>query len=153
MKIRVQDDFHLVGYAIDAPMDELSTKIPAANKRLRAELDEVEGRTDERLLNVTLGVEGGIYRQFVGVEVEPDAEAPAEMQALELPAARWVHFAHHGPVTEIGNSIGTMRQWAADNEQPTEHVFITCHPLDDDGPVDILVRLAEESGSVELPSD
>ncbi len=143
MKIQAKDELHLVGYRITAPIAELSTKVPEANERMLARLDEVDGRADEYLLSVALGVENGSYTQFVGVEVDPDAEAPGEMEKLEMSAARWVHFAHHGPAEEIGNSIGTMRQWADHNDQPTEHVFVISRPLDGDGPIDLLVRLSD----------
>jgi predicted transcriptional regulator YdeE len=141
MKIKTRDELHLVGYRITAPIEELSTKVPEANERMLASLDEVDGRTGEHLLSVTLGVEDGIYTQFVGVEVEADAAPPQDMERLDLPAARWVHFAHHGPAEGIGSSIYTMRQWADQNEHPTEHVFVAFHPLEGDGPVDLLVRL------------
>jgi predicted transcriptional regulator YdeE len=146
MKIQIKNELHLVGYHVIAPIEELSTKVPEANERVRARLDEVDGRTGEHLLSVTLGVEDGIYTQFVGVEVEPDTAPPQEMEKLDIPAARWVHFAHHGPAEGIGSSIGTMRQWAAENEQPTEHVFVIFHLLEGDGPIDLLVRLDETSG-------
>ncbi len=141
MKLQTRDELHLVGYKILAPMEELSTKVPEANEHLLARLDEVDARTGEHLLSVTLGVEDGIYAHFVGVEVEPDAAPPQDMEKLDIPAARWVHFAHHGPAEGIGGSIYTMRQWADENEQPTEHVFISFHPIEGDGPIDLLVRL------------
>lgn len=145
MKLRIRDAFHLVGYYVTAPLEELSTRVPEANERLLAQLDQVSGRTGEYLLSVSLGVEDGVYTQFVGVEVEADAEPPEGMEKLDLPSARWVQFDHHGPVQGIAGSIGTMRQWADENEHPTEHVFVSFHPLEGDGPVELLVRLRQAS--------
>ncbi|QDG54656.1 hypothetical protein FIV42_29115 [Persicimonas caeni] len=145
MKLRIRDAFHLVGFYVTAPLEEISSRVPEANERLLDRLDEVDGRTGEHLLSVSLGIEDGVYTQFVGVEVEADAEPPEGMETLDLPSARWVQFSHHGPVEGIAGSIGTMRQWADENEHPTEHVFVVFHPLDDEGPIELLVRLRQPS--------
>jgi predicted transcriptional regulator YdeE len=145
MKLSIRDPLHLVGYKIIAPIEELSTRVPEANERLLERLDEVDARTGEHLLSVSLGVEDDVYTQFVGVEVEADAEPPEKMDKLELPSARWVTFTHHGPAKDIGSSLYTMRQWADQNEQPTEHVFVEFHPLEGEGPIDLLVRLRPQS--------
>ncbi len=145
MKLRIRDALHLAGHYVVAPIEELSEKVPEANEQVVERLDEVDGRTGEHLLSVSLGVEDGVYTQFVGVEVEADAEPPAGMDKLDLPSARWVQFTHHGPVEGIGSSLYTMRQWADQNDHPTEHVFVEFHPLDGDGPIELLVRLDREA--------
>lgn len=149
MDLRIRDAMHLVGYYVVAPLEELSTKVPEANRRVRERLDDLDGRTGEHLVSVSLGVEDDIYTQFAGVEVAADTEAPEGMEKLVLPSARWVAFTHHGPVQAIGSSFYTMRQWAEQNEHPTEHVFVEFHPLTVDGPIELLVRLRPEAPAEE----
>lgn len=147
MKLRIKDAFHLVGYQVTAALEEISMPVSEAKERMLKRLDEVSGRTGEHLLSVSLGLDDGLYTQFIGVKVEADADAelPEGMEMLDLPSSRWVQFAHHGPVESIAGSIATMRQWADENDHPTEHVFIVFHPLEGDGPIDLLVRLRQES--------
>jgi predicted transcriptional regulator YdeE len=156
MKLKNRDALHLVGLYVIAPIEELSAKVPAANERMLARLDEVDGRTGEHLISVSLGVEDDVYTQFLGVHVQADAEPPQGMETLELPSARWVQFTHHGPAQGIGSSFYTMRQWADRNDHPTEHVFVEFHLLEGDGPIDLLVRLSpptQESEQATQESD
>ena len=144
MKLEFRDAMHVAGYYVVAPLEELSAKVPAARERVLERVPEVDGRTGEHLLSVSLGVEDGVYTQFVGVEVEAGASRPEGMERLDLPSARWVRFDHHGVVQDIGSSFYTMRQWAEQNNHPTEHVFVEFHPLDGEGPVELLVLLRAE---------
>ena len=138
----VLDALELVGLYVVVPMAELSTAVPAANRELLSRYESIEGRCGRHLLDVSLKVEEGIYTQFVGVEVQPDAPTPEGLERLHLPRQRWLHLTHRAPVTEIGTSFGAMRAYGEAHNLPTEHVFLEFHPLQGDGPVELYVRLA-----------
>nr|WP_230467775.1 cupin domain-containing protein [Lujinxingia vulgaris] len=138
----VLDALDLVGLYVVVPMAELSTAVPAANRQLLERYERIEGRCGRHLLDVSLKVEEGIYTQFVGVEVHPDAPTPEGLERLHLPRQRWLHLSHRAPVTEIGTSFGAMRAFGEEQRLPTEHVFLEFHPIDGQGPVELYVRLA-----------
>jgi len=103
--------FQVIGIEVVAPWRDLWTEVPRAWQQLRARVVEIAHRTSEVLLDVSVEERAGVYRQVVGAEVSTLEFVPEGMVGLEVPAQRYLHFRHEGPLEAIAESFGAMYAW------------------------------------------
>lgn len=104
--------FRTAGYLVEAPFQELFTRVPQAWQRLFAHADRVPGAVPGTFMDVSFGATDGRYTELIGVEVAGDGQAPDGMVVREIPAASYIHFRHEGPAREIAGSFKRMLNWA-----------------------------------------
>lgn len=93
----------IVGILVDAPWQELSTKVPAAWRALFA---AETGATS--FLEASLSIEGGNYREIVGYLAALKSEVPDGMTKVVIPAQRYLRLVHDGPLAGITQGFGQL---------------------------------------------
>jgi len=105
----------VVGIEVVAPWTELWTAVPRAWETLRARAGEIHHRTSDVFVDVSVEERAGTYRQLVGAEVNSLEHIPEGMTGLEIPARRYLHFRHEGPLEAIAASFGEMYAWGTEH--------------------------------------
>jgi hypothetical protein len=104
---------HLLGPSLTADLSELPVVVPSLWRRV------FEGAEDSETVFAELSEEPGgpVHRITVGVlATEPTDET------TEVPAGRWLHHEHRGPVQDIGATYGAMFQHADENGIALTHL-------------------------------
>lgn len=109
----------VVGLEVRASFRGLWREVPRAWEALFARAAEIAHRAGPTFVDVSVDVEEGIHRQVVGAQVARAVQVPEGMTALEIPARRYLHHRHRGPLTGIAASFDTMRAWAEVKGVPT----------------------------------
>jgi predicted transcriptional regulator YdeE len=112
MDIVEKQGFTLVGIPVHATWQELFVEMPKAWQRFRARYGEIPHRQNETFCDASLDTSDETYRQLIGVRVTRIEALPEGMQVLRVPAQRYLHFHHEGPVQGIADSFGRMHDWA-----------------------------------------
>ena len=103
----------VVGIEVDIPFPELRTAVPAAWERLLERSGELTGKIGEAFIGVSTDLGNGTHRQLLGAQFGAQAPpVPEGMVARTLPAARYVHEVHRGPLDELDISFARMHGWA-----------------------------------------
>lgn len=105
----------LVGLPVRAEWQKLWTEMPKAWKEVFAQASRIEHRRFDHFLDASLEIENDIYLQLIGSEVLEVDRVPEGMMAIEVPAQRYIHHRHLGPVEGIAESFGQMYDWAKAN--------------------------------------
>jgi predicted transcriptional regulator YdeE len=103
--------FSVVGIEVVAPWDELFQAVPAAFKQLVERLEEIPHRSTGSLVDVSVEVRDGVYRELIGTPVDRIDAAPAGMIGLTFAAQRFVHHRHAGPVDAIAAAYQEIYDW------------------------------------------
>lgn len=123
-----------VGLEVVAPFDELDKVIPAAWNELRTRRDEIGGKVNDVISDVTLGDSMGAYHTLIAVEVAPGTEPPPGMVAFDVPPHRALHRSKVAAADEIPAVYNEMLEWAAASGLVTDGLKI------DDGYVAVAGR-------------
>ncbi len=102
----------VVGLEVRASFRGLWREVPRAWEALFARDAEIAHRCGPTFVGVSVDVEDGIHRQVVGAQVERAGDVPDGMTALDIPARRYLHHRHQGPLTGIATSFAKMQAWA-----------------------------------------
>jgi len=102
----------VVGLEVRASFRGLWREVPRAWEALFVRAAEIAHRSGPTFVDVSVDVEDGIHRQVVGAQVASAGEVPDGMTALEIPARRYLHHRHRGPLTGIAASFAKMHLWA-----------------------------------------
>lgn len=76
MEIVDRGPVRVVGIEVVAPWQELWTEVPEAWRLLRERAEEIQRRTSNVFIDVSLEETAGTYRQVVGAEVDSLDEVP-----------------------------------------------------------------------------
>lgn len=100
-----RETVHLLGPSLTADIAELPVEVPSLWRRA------LEGREDSDTVFAELSEEPGgpLHRITVGVLLPAATD-----ETTEVPAGRWLHHQHHGPVQDIGATYGAMFEHAAE---------------------------------------
>jgi predicted transcriptional regulator YdeE len=104
----------IIGILVEAPWQELSTKVPAAWRALFAAEAGATG-----FLEASLSVEDGIYREIVGYLAARKSEVPERMTKVIIPAQRYLRLNYDGPLSGIGQAFGEVLAYAKASNLPT----------------------------------
>lgn len=105
---------HVVGVRVTARFQDLFTAVPAAWREVFARADELRFRLDDGFVDCSLGEQGGVYTELIGVRAPTGAKPPAGFEAVTLPAATWAVLEHRGPLAAITGSFGELERWIAE---------------------------------------
>jgi len=97
----------IIGILVEAPWQELPTKVPAAWRELFA-VDT--GATS--FLEASLSVEDGAYREIVGYLAARKSEVPEPMIKVIIPAQRYLRLQYDGPLAGIAQGFGELLAYA-----------------------------------------
>jgi predicted transcriptional regulator YdeE len=98
--LRVEGPFHLAGFRVVAPWQELAIRVPEAWARLLAEMERGPGVTDPHVLYGP-SLEGETYSVWTCVAFDPTAALPAGWERLDLPARTYATRRYRGPQAGI----------------------------------------------------
>ncbi|GAB3033114.1 GyrI-like domain-containing protein [Bowmanella dokdonensis] len=101
----------VVGLPVMANWHELWQKMPRAWQTLFARQEEIPHRRG--CLDCSLDKREEQYLQLVGCQVSRLRPVPPQMQAVEIPAQRYLHHTHLGPTSAIAETFGLMYEWAS----------------------------------------
>ncbi|TDD69826.1 AraC family transcriptional regulator [Jiangella aurantiaca] len=113
MEIVQRPELTVVGIEVVARFEGLSTAVPDAWRRLFDRRDELPPPPGGTFTEVSNELGGGAYRETVGLVAVDADDVPAGMSAVVVPAGRFVHHRHEGPVEQIADSFGAIYDWAA----------------------------------------
>jgi AraC family transcriptional regulator len=111
----------LVGLPVSGGWQDLSRVVPQAWHRLFAEEAAIvaAAHTVGAYVGVSLALEDGTYREFVGRIVSGCKTAPAGLKLLHIPANRYRHSRHTGPLKAIAASFQAIYDDAEELGFPT----------------------------------
>lgn len=115
MELIEKETLILVGLPVAAHWRDLWVEMPKAWRTLFSRVDEIPHRTSEALVDASLHQEGEYYKQLVGARVSRVEHLPEGMEAVEIPAQRYLHHRHEGSLADIAQTFGRMYEWAAEN--------------------------------------
>lgn len=96
-----QDAFFVLGLPIQASWDALPRHAAAAWEQVLAVEEFLAPAARGTYVRITLGVEQGVYHEFVGVRVDGDIAVPAGLQRFAMPAQRYVRKRHYGRMVDV----------------------------------------------------
>lgn len=124
MEIVEMNTLTVVGLSVKARWRDLWTEMPEAWRRFLPRRDEIENRAGETFVDVSLDKVDDVYHQIVGALVSKADRVPEGMRAVEIPAQRYIHHRHVGPVREIADSFGAIYTWARDHGHPAAELKV-----------------------------
>ncbi|GIP39413.1 hypothetical protein J31TS4_26930 [Paenibacillus sp. J31TS4] len=113
MQVVKKDEMRLVGLRVLCPGDEYAAEIPKACAALARRIGEIPGAVAPDTLIGVYQVDACTEEKdgyWVCVQVEGDAEPPAGMTALTVPAQRYAVAYHRGPADEIRATYAALHQ-------------------------------------------
>jgi predicted transcriptional regulator YdeE len=93
----------IIGILVEAPWQDLPTKVPAAWRDLFA---TETGAT--AFLEASLSIEDGVYREIVGYLAARKSDVPEGMTKVIIPAQRYLRLVHDGPLAGIARGFGEL---------------------------------------------
>lgn len=136
----------VVGLPVRASWRELWVEMPKVWREFIVKYAEIEDRLGETFVDVSHDKVGAEYLQLVSTQVAKVRRIPDGMQAVEIPAQRYIHHKHVGPIENIAESFGNMYDWAreyghsvgelkldfgytADGDELEHDSYIGLHPM------------------------
>lgn len=95
--------FHLAGLEIRARWQDLHSAVPAGWHSLFERLPDAT-----RFLEVSIEVLDGTYSELIGAVWAKSEPLPEGLRLLHVPANRWLHHVHEGPVTDVANGFDRL---------------------------------------------
>jgi predicted transcriptional regulator YdeE len=105
----------VVGIEVVADFGDLHTAVPAAWRTLFSRQAELPAPANGAFVEASHELGEGRYREVVGVIVDRHDPVPEGMCAVQVPAGRFLHHRHDGPVTDITSGFQAMYSWASDS--------------------------------------
>lgn len=93
-----------------APFSGLAAEVTAGWARVEARAAELP---PPPWVDVSTDLGTGSYRELLGAQVPDGHRVPDEMVAIDLPASRYVHEVHAGPLDEIDVTFARMLGFAS----------------------------------------
>lgn len=115
MELIEKETLILIGLPVAAHWRDLWVEMPKAWQTLFSRIDEIPHRTSEALVDASLQQDGEYYKQLVGARVASVERLPEGMEAVEIPAQRYLRHRHEGSLADIAQTFGQMYEWAAEN--------------------------------------
>jgi predicted transcriptional regulator YdeE len=119
MKIVAKEAFTVIGIKVEADWQGLHKVMPSSWEKAKERLDEIEGRKDDVMMDVSLDVTDGQYTQLIGVEVEKGSVVPDEMEKVDIPTQKYIYEQHQGALEGIAETFGRMYDWAEEHDVKT----------------------------------
>lgn len=100
------------GYAVrryfETPSDESVFGIPAQWQDFQPSIGNIEGAAGRAAFGMISndGLDCEDFEYIVAVEVSLDADIPAKLVSITVPALQWARFRHVGDVTSLRATIG-----------------------------------------------
>lgn len=116
MKIIEKEAFTVIGIKVEADWQSLHKVMPPSWEKAKERLNEIEGRKEDVMMDVSLDVTEGQYTQLIGVEVEKDSEVPDKMEKVDIPIQKYIYEQHQGALEGIAETFGRMYDWAEEND-------------------------------------
>lgn len=116
MKIVEKEAFTVIGIKVEADWQSLHKVMPPSWEKAKERLNEIEGRKEDVMMDVSLDVTEGQYTQLIGVEVEKDSEVPDKMEKVDIPIQKYIYEQHQGALEGIAETFGRMYDWAEEND-------------------------------------
>ncbi|SMO55072.1 GyrI-like domain-containing protein [Gracilimonas mengyeensis] len=117
MKIVQKEAFFVTGIIVHAQWEELWEVMPKAWNTLFKRYPEIENRTDDVLMDISLKKEDGLYTQLIGAQTNKENQLPPKgMETVAIPAKTYIHYRHEGSLQEIADSFGKIYNWAKKEE-------------------------------------
>ncbi|GAA5523240.1 GyrI-like domain-containing protein [Aliifodinibius salicampi] len=116
MKIVEKEAFTVIGIKVEADWQSLHKVMPPSWEKAKGRLNEIEGRKEDVMMDVSLDVTDGQYTQLIGVEVEKDSEVPDKMEKVDIPIQKYIYEQHQGALEGIAETFGRMYDWAEEND-------------------------------------
>jgi hypothetical protein len=124
MKVVSLPELQLVGVLVKGDWETLHEQVPETIRGLEARLREIEGRVGEALTEVSLGKDGRIFSELVGVEVAPGTPAPVGLEVRRVAPRTALHLRFDGEATDVAGCFGKMYDWLATNGLATDDCLI-----------------------------
>jgi predicted transcriptional regulator YdeE len=105
----------VVGLEVRAHQSELRAALVRTWAVFRARAGEIQRRTNDRFLDVSLGAHDDIHTHLLCAEVQEVVDLPQDMMALAIPSQTYLHVRHIGPGQEIENAFDEIYLWARIN--------------------------------------
>jgi predicted transcriptional regulator YdeE len=124
MEIIEKDGFKVVGIQVVADWRGLHKEMPNTWKIFKQRVHEINHRVRDKMMDISLQYEAGLYTQIICVEVEADNEVPEGMVTCLIPNQKYIHYYHEGPLQEIAQSFSKMYRWADEHKHKTDQFKI-----------------------------
>ncbi len=116
MKIIEKEAFTVIGIKVEADWQSLHKIMPPSWEKAKERMDEIEGRKEDVMMDVSLDVTDGQYTQLIGVEVDKDSEVPDGMEKVDIPTQKYIYEQHQGALEGIAETFGRMYNWAEEHD-------------------------------------
>ncbi len=115
MEIEEKEAFTVIGIKVEADWQGLHKVMPPSWEKAKERLNEIEGRKEDVMMDVSLDVTDGQYTQLIGVGVEKDSEVPDGMEKVNIPTQKYIYEQHQGTLEGIAETFGRMYDWAEEH--------------------------------------
>ncbi|WP_260986503.1 GyrI-like domain-containing protein [Paenibacillus xylanexedens] len=133
MKVITLPAFHIVGYSIEATVEEFESGLGKSHyHKLVERKDEIQYRKNDNVMlmqmypiNEDFNAKTDKFTHLLGYEVTSLENVPSEMISHEVPESQYVTYTHRGVESEIGDTYDYVyRQWVCENgHEPKDYDF------------------------------
>ncbi|MGP4038385.1 GyrI-like domain-containing protein [Gracilibacillus sp. D59] len=124
MNVVEKSEMTVTGIKVTKDWKGLIRDMPVKWEEFKSRIDEVKQRKSDTMIDISLEQEDTIYTQCICVEVEKNAEAPAGMETIVIPSAKYLYHKHEGSLVSIAETIGEMYQYGKEHELNLETMKI-----------------------------
>ncbi|MFC4403133.1 GyrI-like domain-containing protein [Gracilibacillus xinjiangensis] len=117
------DQFTVAGMIIKSDWKGLHYEMPKKWTLFREKLSQIINRKSDKMMDISMHYEDGIYTQCICVEVDDSFKA-SELEIITIPSQSYLHYLHQGEVTEIAHSFGKMIEYAKMKQIPIDHMKV-----------------------------
>ena len=116
MQVVQREDTYVVGLRVSAHFSQLNRLVPSLWQELFARREELPETPGEPFVEASVELGDGLYRETVGVALHAQGPAPTGMVLAHVPAGRFVHHRHVGPVEDIARGFQAIYDWSAEQD-------------------------------------
>lgn len=116
MKVIEKEAFTVIGIKVEADWQSLHKIMPPSWEKAKERMDEIEGRKEDVMMDVSLDVTDGQYTQLIGVEVDKYSEVPDGMEKVDIPTQKYIYEQHQGALEGIAETFGRMYNWVEEHD-------------------------------------
>ncbi|MFR9750943.1 effector binding domain-containing protein [Nocardia sp. 004] len=111
----------VMGIEVVARWQDLGAEVSRAWGRVFASSAELPVRASGQLVEVSLEITEGRYRELLGAVVDRSEPCPDGFSVVRIAPQRLLFHRHEGPVVDIAKSFGAMLAWAErEGNTPTD---------------------------------
>lgn len=116
MDIVQRPECHVVGVeVVTGSFAELRDAVPPAWRTVFARHRDLPPAPGGLFADVSTELDGGGYREVLGVLTESAAAPPDGMRVVALPAGTFLRHTFSGPVEAVADAYGAMYAWATEH--------------------------------------